>query len=149
MKKNTIGYNQSIQDSNDSVSYSITPKDLIDAGLKKELVGRFNTYLHTEDYDKAALKRILIESVTSPMIGFEKLVEGYNKELIIEDEVYDLIAEQAYELNTGARSLQTVMNGIRTQFLKEILRGKENTIYLDAEAVNLANTKAMTRKERR
>ena len=149
MKKNTIGFNQSIQDSNDSVSYSITPKDLIDSGLKKELVGRFNTYLHTEDYDKAALKRILIESVTSPMIGFEKLVEGYDKELIIEDEVYDLIAEQAYELNTGARSLQTVMNGIRTIYLRKIMRYKENTIYLDAEAVNYANTKAMTRKERR
>ena len=148
MKKNTIGFNDTSPDTND-ISYSITPQDLIGIGLQKELVGRFNTYLHTEDYDKAALKRILIESVTSPMIGFRKLVETFNKELIIQDEVYDLIAEQAHALNTGARSLETVMNGIRTQYLNEILRGKENTIYLDTEAVNFANTEAMTRKERK
>ena len=148
MKKNTIGFYQTTPD-NDNISYSITPKDLISMGLEKELVGRFNSYLHTEDYDQETLKRILIESTTSPLIGFKKLVETFNKELIVQDEVYDLIAEQAYELNTGARSLDTVMNGIRSQYLKEILRGKENTIYLDIETINLANTQSMTRKERK
>ena len=148
MKKNTIGFNDTFPDTND-ISYSITPQDLIGIGLQKELVGRFNTYLHTDDYDKETLKRILIASITSPMISFRKLVETFNKELIIQDEVYDLIAEQAHALNTGARSLETVMNGIRTQYLKEILRGKESTVYLDTETINLANTEAMTRKERR
>lgn len=148
MKKNTIGFNQTSQDTN-TVDYSITPQDLISIGLQKELVGRFNTYLHTEDYSKDALKQILLKSSISPLIGFRKWVESFNKELIIEDDVYDIIAEQAYELNTGARSLETVMNSIRTRYLKEVIRGKETTIYLDAETINLAHTQSMTRKERK
>ena len=145
--KQTIRFSQTTQSSEEQY-YSITPQDLMSIGLERELVGRFNTYLHTDDYSKESLKKILKESTISPLIGFKKWIESRGKQLIIDDDVYDLIAEQAYKLNTGARSLQTVMNNIRTPFIKEVLRGTSDTIHLDSETVIKTNGQTMNRKGR-
>lgn len=145
--RQTIGFGQTSQSSEEQ-TYSITPQDLMSIGLERELVGRFNTYLHTDDYSKESLEKILRESTISPLIGFKKWIEARGKQLVIGEEVYSLIAEQAYELNTGARSLQTVMNNIRTSFIREVLRGTDNTIHLDSEIVIKANGQTMNRKGR-
>lgn len=145
--RQTIGFGQTSQSSEEQ-TYSITPQDLMSIGLERELVGRFNTYLHTDDYSKESLEKILRESTISPLIGFKKWIEARGKQLVIDEKVYGLIAEQAYELNTGARSLQTVMNNIRTSFIREVLRGTDNTIHLDSETVIKANGQTMNRKGR-
>ena len=128
--RTSIGFGQTSESPVEQY-YEITPQDLMSIGLERELVGRFNTYLHTDDYSKESLERILRESTISPLIGFRKWIESQGKQLVVDDDVYGLIAEQAYNLNTGARSLQTVMNNIRTPFIKEVLRGTNNTIHLD------------------
>lgn len=146
-KKHSIGFGQENVNSDKQV-YKITPQDLINIGLERELVGRFNTYLHTNDYSKELLQKILIESTISPLLGLKKWVESKGKKLEIEDGVYELIAEQAYELNTGARSLQTIINNIRTPLIKEVLRGKNSTIYINSETVLNANNQMSIRKGR-
>ncbi len=142
----SIGFNADYESKIES--YEITPQDLINLGYERELVGRINTYLHTEEYSKEALEKILRESSISPMLGFKKWIESYNKKLIIEEEVYEVIAEEAYKLNTGARSLQTVLNNTRTLFLKQVMRSREDTIYLDCESVRMACRNFVTRKSR-
>lgn len=119
----------------DSDIYSIVPEDLIAHGLERELVGRINTYLHTDEYTKEDLLRILKESSISPLLSLKKGVSLYGKELIIDEEIYEDIVNAAYDLHSGARGLQTIINNIRTSFLKEILRGEEQTIYLGKERV--------------
>lgn len=150
-KKSTVtksmGFNSDVSNKKKE-TYEITPQDLIDFGYERELVGRLNTYLHTEEYSKEILLKILKESEISPMKGFINWVKGYNKELIIEEGVYEAIAEEAYSLDTGARSLQTVMNSIRTSFLKQVMRSKDHEVYLDIEAVNQACKRATMRKSR-
>ena len=133
----------------DNENYTITPQDLIELGYERELVGRFNTYLHTNEYSNYDLLRILKESTISPIIGFERWISARGKKLIIEDGVYESIADAAYDLNTGARSLQTVMNNIRTPFLKEVLRGREETIYLDVDTVKKITEETVKRKVRK
>ncbi len=83
------------------------------------------------------------------MIGFRKWIESRGNTLEVDDKVYSLIANQAYELNTGARSLQTIMNNIRTRHIKEVLRGNNKNIYLDVETINRINNETMTRKRRK
>ena len=68
--------------------------------------------------------------------------------LEIDEDVYDIIADQAYELNTGARSLQTIVNNIRTPFIKEVLRGTSQIIHLDSETVIKVGEQAMNRRGR-
>lgn len=128
--------------------YEITPEDLINLGLERELVGRLNTYIHTNNYSEEDLLKILKESATSPLIGLKKLVEASGKKLKIDEDVYQIIATEAYKLNTGARSLQTVVNNLRTHFLKEILRGKSDTIHLDKDTVKETTKSTMTRRGR-
>ena len=145
---NPLGF-ESETKKNDSDTYSITPQDLIDLGFERELVGRINTYIHTEDYSKEDLLRILKESEISPMIGFKRWIESKGKKLVIGEGVYEAIVDYAFDLNTGARSLQTVVNNIRTHFLKKVLREKEDTIYLDAETVVEICNKTINRRRKR
>ncbi len=146
--KQLIGFGNRME-VHDNESYTITPQDLIDLGYERELVGRFNTYLHTDEYSNRGLLRILKESTISPIIGFERWIDSRGKNLIIEAGVYEAIADAAYDLNTGARSLQTVMNNIRTPFLKEVLCGKEKTIYLDVDTVKNITEETVKRKVRK
>lgn len=118
-------------------------------GFEKELVGRFNTYVHTKDYSKDDLKKILLESKISPLIGFKTFVSSLGKKLVIDDDAYDLIAEAAHDLNTGARSLQAVVNNLETQYLEESLLGVDNEIHVTEEYVRRINEAAFKEKGRR
>ena len=143
--KQPIGFSTGVVEENNE--YSINPSDLINMGLQKELVGRINTYLHTRDYGIEDLEKILRESSISPIIGFTKWAEHFGKKVEIDDEVYPLIAEKAYDFNTGARSLQTIMDSIRTRYLKQVLRGSED-IHLNEDDVRAAYAKTIGRSKR-
>ena len=148
--KHYIGFGN--ENTNKIVTYKITPQDLIDLGLEPELIGRFNTYLHTEEYTKENLINILKKSTISPMIGFEKWITSKDKKLIINQDVYEAIADAAYELNTGARSLQTIMNNVRSHFLSKVLKKKNQEIKeikLDAKTIIEINENTFNRKVRR
>ena len=143
-----IGFNTDF-DSISADTYSITSDDLVKIGLEKELVGRFNTYLHTEEYSKEDLLNILTTSTISPMLGFEKWIKSKGKYLTVEDGVYEAIATIAFKLGTGARSLQTVVNSIRTHFLKEVLRGDKKEIVLDVDLINNIYGYTINRKSKK
>lgn len=148
-KRFSLGFaSDSTSQSKNDGTYTITPQDLIDLGLERELVGRFNTFLHTDEYDRAALERILRESTISPTKSFEKLLSSHGMSLEVDDNVYGAIANSAYELNTGARSLQTVMNNIRTRYLEEIITGKSKNIHLTKDNVETIVQDTMNRRER-
>lgn len=118
--------------------HHITPQDLMGIGLEKELVGRFNTFIHTNDYSISALEKILRESTISPSLGFQKWIESQGKKLVVDDDgIYNIIAEQAYNLNTGARGLQTIMNSIRTMYIRDVLCGPEKNIHLNFKSLNM------------
>lgn len=145
--KNTIGFGENnIKENNKE--YSITPEDLVNIGLERELVGRLNTYLHTDNYSKESLIRILKESTISPLIGFKTWIESHGKSLIIDDEVYEVVADLAYQLDLGARGLQIVMNNIRTHFIKDVLRGTEKEISLNTETILEICNQTISRKGR-
>lgn len=148
-KRFSLGFaSDSTSQSKNDGTYTITPQDLIDLGLERELVGRFNTFLHTDEYDRDALERILRESTISPTKSFEKLLSSHGISLEVDDTVYGAIANSAYELNTGARSLQTVMNNIRTRYLEEIITGKSKNIHLTKDNVETIVQDTMNRRER-
>ena len=134
------------QKSMENTDYNITPKDLIDVGLEKELVFRFNTYLHTNAYSLEALTKILRESTISPLVSFKSWVEANSKKLEIDEDVYDLIAKLSYELDGGARGLQIIINNIRTPFIKEVLRGESEIIHLDSETISKISEESTKRK---
>ena len=121
--------------SENQANYIIDKQDMIDFGIIPELANRFNVFLHTDDYDQPTLKRQLLESTISPIIALRQWIEFFDKELVIDDDVYDTISERAYALKSGARGNETVVDSIRNLLTEEVLFGKNHTIHLTTEMV--------------
>ena len=146
-KRFEIGFDSNNKTQNNG-TYTIRPEDLIELGIEKELVGRFNTYLHTDEYNKNALERILRESSISPIKGFEKLLSAHGMSLKIDEDAYEKIASSAYNLNTGARSLQTIVNSVRNEYLEKIYNGSIESVHLTKDNVESIVQDSTTRRER-
>ena len=121
---NKIGFGDS--DDKDK-SYTITPQDYIDYGLMREFFGRIKVLVSTKTYSKEALMNILLNSNVSPLKNLEKNAKmfgyggiDYNQEFI------NRIVDEAYEMNTGARGLQTVISGIQNKLLMEMITNNVN-----------------------
>lgn len=146
-KRFEIGFDSNNKTQNNG-TYTISPEDLIELGIEKELVGRFNTYLHTDEYNKNALERILRESSISSIKGFEKLLSAHGMSLKIDEDAYGEIAGSAYNLNTGARSLQTIVNIVRNEYLEKIYNGSIESVHLTKDNVESIVQDSTTRRER-
>lgn len=117
-KEGKIGF-KSIE--SDAKTYEITPQDYIDYGLMREFFGRIKVLASTKSYTKEDLKNILLNSEISPLKNLEKTVELYGYSGInYSDEFIDRVIDEAYEMNTGARGLQTVMSGIQNLMLYDL-----------------------------
>lgn len=118
-------------------NYSITPEDYIEEGMVRELVGRFSLATSTKAMTKDDFIKVLKESKTSPLLNLEKIAMIHGKEIIYDDLLIEKIAEEAVKMNTGARALQTIVNGIENQFLGKLIdpKGEKEIIisesYLD------------------
>ena len=144
----SIGFERKNENASNK-KHTISTEDLIELGFERELVGRFNTFLHTVDYSKEDLLKILLYSSISSLISFNTLCKKKNKTLIINDDFYEAVANEAYSLNTGARSLQIVINSIRSEFLSDIYINFNGNICLDAKTVKKVMDSVVIREVRK
>ena len=120
-KNKPLGFSNIKQDSNSKI-YSINPEDYIKEGLKREFFGRIKVLASTNSYSIEDLKDILLKSKISPLKNFEMVVKMYGYiGITYDDDFIDEVAKEAYEMNTGARALQTIMSGIQNKMLLEIM----------------------------
>lgn len=119
-RKNKVGFNT--EDKSTTRTYTITPQDYIDYGLLREFFGRVKVLTSTKTYTIEDLKTILLESSISPLKNFEKTVKMFGYEGIsYNDEFIENLAKKAYEMETGARGLQTIMSGIQNKMLVDLV----------------------------
>lgn len=113
-------------DLDENGNYSIKPEDYIEAGLMKEIVGRFQLITSTSSLNREDLKRIITKSSISPL---KKLVDLgkkiYKSNIIYDESIIDGIVELAYEEDTGARALTTIINSLRNLILPELNSSRE------------------------
>ncbi len=98
----------------------VTQQDIVKYGLIPELVGRIPVIATLEPLDKEALVRILKEPKNALIKQYQKLFAYDGVELIFTDEAIEAIAEKAYKLQSGARGLRAVTEGIMTKYMYEI-----------------------------
>ena len=102
-------------------NYKMYSEDYINAGIMREMVGRFKLMTSTKKYTKDALKQILTTSTASPLKDLISTGENvFNTTIIFDEAIIDEIVEHAYNMNTGARSLQTVVADIQNVLLKDL-----------------------------
>lgn len=114
--------------------YIVTPDDYIQYGLMREFFGRIKVLTSTKSYDIEDCKKILLESSVSPLIDIEKNVMMYGYSGITYDEEFlNKIAEEGLKMKTGARGLQTVLQGIKNNMLDDLI----NDGYEKGKPINL------------
>ncbi len=113
LDRNSIGFNAEIADKSEreigEVLKEVTPQDLVKFGLIPEFVGRVPITVTLEGLSKEALVRILTEPRNALVKQYQKLFDFDNVKLTFEDEAVQKIAALAYERETGARGLRSIM----------------------------------------
>ena len=147
-KKRSIGFSDA-EKSVKAGSYEVSVQDYIDYGLLREFFGRIKVITSTKSYSKEDLKNILLTSKVSPLANFLKTAEmfGYSKVNCTEKFIDDLV-EEAYNMNTGARGLQTIMAEIQNEMLLDLISeqlDKDSPVVLSEDLLE-TKKKQRTRK---
>ena len=126
-----------IKEAGEGNSYTITPEDYIDEGILREMIGRFSLLTSTQGLGREALKQILYKSDISPLTGMIEAGKLYDKNITVSEEVINEMVELAYQNKTGARGLQTIINGVRDIVLGNIIDPDANKdIVITEDVIN-------------
>ena len=108
----------------------LQPEDLLKFGLIPEFVGRLPVIATLEGLDKGALIEILTKPKNAVVKQFQRLFEMENVDLTVPTEALKAIADKAFERNTGARGLRSIMERILLDTMFELpgLEGVEEVV---------------------
>ena len=122
--KGSIGYGAELktnhEDNFDRLLAMVEPDDLLKFGLIPELVGRLPMVVALNSLSKDALRSILVEPKNAIIKQFKKLFKMENVDLEFEDDVFDVVVDQASERKTGARGLRSIVEGFMTDIMFEL-----------------------------
>ena len=119
-----MGFGASLK-SNELQSYSklissIGPEDLISYGLIPEFVGRLPIVVGVDALDENALIKILTEPKNATVKQYKKLFKIDGVDVDFEDDALREVAQKAIKLNTGARGLRSILEGIMLDLMYDI-----------------------------
>ncbi len=116
-KQKTIGFGTNVNELGNN-TYVIKAQDYVDEGLAREFFGRIKVLTCTKSYNFDDLRTILLTSTISPLKNLERTVKMFGYPGIIYDEEFiSDVCNQALDMQTGARGLQTIMSGIQNRLL--------------------------------
>jgi ATP-dependent Clp protease ATP-binding subunit ClpX len=98
----------------------VKPTDLFKFGLIPEFAGRLPIIAKLQDLSKEQLVKIMVEPRNSIYNQFREILKDEGVELIIEHEVFQQIADMAYEYKVGARSLRGLFEEMLTPVLYQV-----------------------------
>ncbi len=98
----------------------IKPDDLIKFGLIPEFVGRVPIIVGIDALNEEALINILTQPKNAPVKQYKKLFGMDNVEIEFTDDALREVSKQAIKLNTGARGLKSILEGIMLELMYEI-----------------------------
>lgn len=98
----------------------VTPKSLEKQGLIPELVGRLPITVKLERLTKKDLKEILTSTKNNIIKQYRDLIELDNVKLKVNEDALDFIADKAFENETGARGLKTIIEKTMNDVMFEI-----------------------------
>ena len=100
-----------LEDKNGFMS-NVSAEDLKKYGLIPEFIGRLPIITVLDKMDKETLRMILEKPKNSLINQYQALFALDNIELIVQEDVLDTIAERAFDLQLGARSLRSICEKI-------------------------------------
>ncbi len=138
LKQSGIGFTANLSSNNQETIVEIEPQDLINYGLIPEFVGRLPIIAALHELNTASLMKILIEPRNSLVKQYKKLFKLDNTELEFSDLALQLIAETAYNHNSGARGLRTTLENILLEPMYELPTMQHvNKVIIDVVSGNI------------
>jgi ATP-dependent Clp protease ATP-binding subunit ClpX len=134
------------------VMRQVTPEDLIEFGMIPEFVGRMAVISTLDPLDVDDLVRILTEPKNALVKQYQKFFEMAGSELVFLPEALRVIAQRAFERDTGARALRAVTEELMLDLMYELPDQKASACYVITEAIasgqeRLSAARARRRKE--
>lgn len=127
---------------------SVSSTDFVNYGIMRELMGRFSKLIAMNSLSKEDIKKILIESDFSPLNTYKLLFDSMNINFSYDDNFVDYIAEKAVILNSGARSLKTVVDDAISSAMFRIFAGEYSRIHLTKPITNEGRPYVLKRKSK-
>ena len=131
----------------DELIAELQPADLIKYGLIPEFVGRVPIVVGLNALDEDALVKILSEPKNALTKQYEYQFRLDGAQLEFEPSALRAVAEKAIKLNTGARGLRSILEGILLDLMYEL--PSDNTIEKVIVGADCVTDKAMPRIVRR
>jgi ATP-dependent Clp protease ATP-binding subunit ClpX len=124
--KKTIGFSQDAHDRGHEeheigrLLSQVTSDDLVEYGMIPELVGRVPVLAPLRPLDVDSLVKVLSEPRNAIVRQYQKLFEMENAELEFTDEALRAVAHKAYERQTGARGLRSIIEELMLDIMFEL-----------------------------
>ncbi|MFH1066166.1 MAG: AAA family ATPase [Nanoarchaeota archaeon] len=116
----------------------LTDKDLQDYGFLPEFAGRLHYRIVLDNLTKDELRRILVEPKDAVIPQYEKIFREASLKLKVMPEALDAIADEAFKLSAGARSLRTICDGIFQEALFHLPGSSQKEYTLTKDEVTRA-----------
>ncbi len=120
----SLGFGNEVRSKKDversKLLHQLVPQDLIKFGLIPELVGRLPVITTLDPLDEEALVKILSEPKNAILKQYMQLFTLDNVALEFTPDALKAVAKKTMELNTGARGLRSVMEGLLTNLMFEV-----------------------------
>lgn len=131
---NSISSRQKEELSKKEIRKSITRDDLYKFGMLPELLGRFPVVSNLLPLEKEDLINIL-KLDTGIFAEYKTLFELQDKELIIDDSIYDSIAEISIAENVGARGLRAIIESSLEDLMFNAPSEETKKYYIDSNYI--------------
>ena len=126
-KQTSIGFNAELKDQFDKrkdILSLVKTEDIKKYGFIPEFIGRLPIVYTMEGLTKEMLVNILQEPKNALIKQYKKLFALDEVKLEFDDEALELIAEKAYEKDTGARALRSIVEEYMFDIMYEIPKDK-------------------------
>ena len=104
----------------DRLNKRVKPTDLFKFGLIPEFAGRLPVIANLQNLSKELLVKVMVEPRNSIYNQFREILKDEGVELVIEQEVFQQIAEMAVEYKVGARSLRGIFEEMLLPVLYQV-----------------------------
>ncbi len=145
-EKSRIGFgtipSEKVDEENQSMS-----DELVSYGLKREIVGRLPIVLQFNALTKDNLKDIILNSKTSELQEYIRILKEFGIENINIDDLVDIIVNDAMERKIGARGLTSSIVNIFNNIMYEVFNnpGEYDTLCIGPNILNNSNDFTLSR----
>lgn len=145
-EKSRIGFgtipSEKVDEENQSMS-----DELVSYGLKREIVGRLPIVLQFNALTKDNLKDIILNSKTSELQEYIRILKEFGIENINIDDLVDIIVNDAMERKIGARGLTSSIVNMFNNIMYEVFNnpGEYDTLYIGPNILNNSNDFTLSR----